>query len=311
MSFLLRGARRRSPAALVAAMCLLTAGGVRAEDPPIELMPDNSDVVSVIQVGKILKSPAFAKVQAAFPDIKLDQPLGPKTKLTPGRVQTVFVAANTEKNDVVVVVTVDGKVDLSDVRVDEEGKIEEIGDYELLVSPDGKDHCLVDDNVVAMGMADTLRAVLKRDDEAEISEELEAAWEEVDDTKPVYVVATLAALMKKAGAGLPPGFPLGPDTLSKLEAGVLTADAAEEVAFALDVYCSDAATAQQVKAVFDAVVAAQAANAQTPPPVQAALGGLKTSVEEETITLEAKVSVDLVLGLVKSQMAAKAAPPSP
>jgi len=110
---------------------------------------------------------------------------------------------------------------------------------------------------------------------------------------------------------LPPGFPLTADTLAKLEAGILTADPGEELGLNLDVLCADAATAQQVKTVFDAVVAAQAANAQTPPPIQAALGSLKTSVDEETLTIEAKVGVDLILGLATARLGIGGAAPQP
>jgi hypothetical protein len=311
MSFLLRGARRPVCAALVVALSVFTAGFVHAEDEPTELMPDNSDVVAVIQVGKILKSPALAKVKAQFPEAeaKLDQPLGPKTKLTPRQIESVFVAGNTEKQDFVAVFTMTDDIEESDFKSDEATTVETIGDYELVVTKDGNARCLIDENVVTMGPAASLRAVLKRDDDAEISEELEAAWEDVDDTKPLYVVATLAALMKKAGAGLPPGFPLTPDTLAKVEAGILTADPGEELALALDVWCADAATAQQIKGVVDAVAAAQANNPGTPPGVQATLGGLKTSLEEDVVTLEAKVGVETILGLVKAQMGAGAAPP--
>jgi hypothetical protein len=312
MSFLLRGARRPVFTAFVAALCVFTAGFVHAEDEPTELMPDNSDVVAVIQFGKILKSPAAAKVKAQFPeaDAKLDQPMGKKTKFTPRQIESAFVAGNTETKQFVGVFTMTGDVEESDVKGEEESTVETIGDYEMYVAKDGNARCLVDDRVIAMGPADTLRAVLKRNDDAEISEELEAAWEEVDDTKPVYVVATLGALMKKAGAGLPPGFPLTPDTLAKVESGNLTADPGEELSLVLALQCADEATAQQVKGVVDAVAAAQANNRGTPPGIQATLGGLKTSLEDEYVTLEAKVGVDTILDLVKAQMGAGAAPPA-
>jgi hypothetical protein len=311
MSLLLRGARRPLCAVLVAALSLFTSGFVRAEDEPTELMPDNSDVVAVIQVGRILKSPALAKVQAEFPaaDAKLDEPLGPNTKLTPRQIKSVFIAGNSEKQAFVAVFTMTEDVEESDFKQDEESTKETIGDYELVTSKNGNARCLVDDKVIAMGPVETMRAVLKRDDDAEISEELEEAWDDVDDTKPVYVVATLEALMKKAGAGLPPGFPLTPDTLAKVEAGVLTVEPGEEISAALELWCADAATAQQVKQVVDLVVQSQAANPQTPPPVQSALGSVKTSIEEETITVSAKVGVDTILTLVKAKMAAGAAPP--
>jgi 2-succinyl-5-enolpyruvyl-6-hydroxy-3-cyclohexene-1-carboxylate synthase len=312
MSFFLRGLRRPAMA-LAAVLSLFAAGFVHAEDVPTELMPEGTDIVAVIQVGKILKSPAFAKAKAKFPDVeaKLDEPMGKKTKFTPRQIESAFVAGNSETKQFVAVFTMTDDVEEAELKGDDEPAVETIGDYELYVAKDGNARCLVDDKVIAMGPTDTLRAVLKRGEEPEISEELEAAWEDVDDTKPLYVVATLEALMKKAGAGLPPGFPLTPDTLSKLEAAILTADPGEELGLNLDVWCGDAATAQQIKGIFDAVVAAQAANAQTPPPIAAALGTLKTSVDEDALTIEAKVGVDLILGLTANLGAGAAPPPNP
>jgi hypothetical protein len=311
MSFLLRGARRIAPAALVAAVCLFTAGFVRAEDEPTELMPDNADVVAKIEFAKILSSPAFKKVKEEFPqaDAKLDEPMGKKTKLTPRQIKSVFVAANTAKREFAVVMTMTTKVTEEDVRTDEVVTEEKVGDYTIYVNEAEKaSFCLIDDNTVLMAPAETLRTILKRDDDAEISDELDAAWEDVDDSKPVYVVSTLGSLMKEAGASLPPGFPLPPTTLEKVETATLTADAGEDLAIAIAVGCADEATAQQIKAILDAVVQQQAANPAAPPGVGEALGGFKTALEDSTINITLKVGVDLILSQVKAQLGGAAAP---
>jgi hypothetical protein len=305
MSFFLRGACRRAPALLATALILFGAGYAEAGDPPIELMPDNSDVVAVIDAAAILKSPAFKKVQEQYPDLgaALDKPLGKKTKLTPRQIESVFIAANVAKKDFVLVMTMTTKITRDEFRNSEDFKEEQIGDYTLLVNEkENKAVYLIDDNNVAMAQPATLRAVLKRDDDAEISEELDAAWEDVDDEQPVYAVATLGALMKMAAAQLPPGFPLTPDVLAKLEVATLNIDASEDVPLTLYIDCADAATAQQIKAFADLIVQGHKANPSGPPPVQPAIASLTATVEEETVTLESKPGVGLILMMIQQQL---------
>jgi|GEM_PF-3188072 len=313
MSCFFRGPRHARLTALAVVLSLLTAGFARAEDEPIELMVNDADVVASIQVGKFLKSAAFKKLQTENPDIAagLDKPMGKKTKLTPRQIESVFVSGNTAKQQFVAVLTMTTKIDEEDLKGDDgaEGTIEKVGDYEIHVDKDGKAHTLIDDNTVAMGPLETLKAVLKRDDDAEVSEDLDAAWEDVDDTKHVYVIATLGALMKQAAAGLPPNFPLAPGTLQKLEVATLTANAGDDLAIDLAVDCADEATAQQVKSLIDVIVNAQAGNPNAPPGVQAAAGSLKTSIEETTLNISAKVGFDLIMMSIKQQMGAGAAPP--
>jgi hypothetical protein len=314
MSFLLRHARRPVLAALVAAMSVLMPRFVQAEDePPTELMPDGSDLVAVIQVGKILKSPALAKLQADVPavKVKLDEPMGKNTKLTPRHIESVFIAANLEKKDFVLVFTMTEALKESDFDNEEGGKFETIGDYELFVEPGGRSRCQIDDRIVARGPAESLRAILKRNDDPKNTDELDVAWEEVDDTKPAYVVATLDTLAKQAAAGLPPGFPITPDLFGKLKTGMITADAAEEVALSLSIQCADAAAAEQLKGAVDTILQVSAADPGTPPPVQAAVKAFKASQEDETVTVSGKVGVDLILGMVMSKLAPPTGAPQP
>lgn len=311
---MLRLSWRRLPLFLaVATLSLLAAPRFAAADDeePIYLSPDNPDVVALIKVGEILKSPAFKKAQAAFPELtaKLDEPMGKKTKLTPRDLDTVYVFADTGKKDFVVVISLKKVVDEDEFMLDENAKMETIGDYELYIPDEDRAMSLVDDKVIAMGPAKTMRAVLKRDDDAEISDELETAWEDVDDEQHVYAVATLGNLMKLAGAALPPGFPISPDALQKLESATVTADAGEQVKINTEVNCGEAALAQQLKALIDVVIQSQAQSA--PPGVKEALGSVKSGVDEEYLTVSADVGVDLILNLVKAQMGAPAAAPAP
>jgi hypothetical protein len=315
MSFLLRGARRPVRAIVLAALSLFSTGAVRAEDPPIELMPDGSDVVAVIQIGKILKSPALAKLQADVPaaKAKLDEPMGKNTKLTPRHIESVFIAANMQKQDFVFVFTMTEALKESDFDNGEGGTFETIGDYKLFVEPAGRSRCQVGEKVVVRGPAESLRAILKRNDDAKISDELDAAWEEVDDTKPAYAVATLDALKKQAAAGLPPGFPITPELLATLESALITADVGEDLALSVEIQCADAAAAGQFKAAVETVLRVMAADPNTPPAVQGALKAFRASQEDNTVTVSAKVGTDLILGVLASSMprGALPAPPRP
>lgn len=302
--------RRFCSFSAIAALCLLAAPqfAAAADDEPIYLSPDNPDVVALIKVGDILKSPGFKQAVADSPDLaaKLDEPLGKKTKLTPRDLKTIYVFGDTAKKEFVVVITLTKDIDAEELTKGEEAKVEKIGDYELYVKAD-KDEaiCLADDKVIAFGPAATLRKVLKRDDDAEISDQLEAVWEDVDDTQHVYVVATLGNLMKMAGAGLPQGFPVTPDQLQKLTTASATAEAHKGgVKIGAEINCSEAALAAQLKALTDAVLQQQAAAA--PPPVQAVLGSVKTETDKEYLTVTLNVDVGLIMSQVQAQLPPKA-----
>jgi hypothetical protein len=298
--------RRFSLIPALAALVLVAAPRFAAaeDEEPIYLSPDNPDVVALIKVSEILKSPGFKQAAEANPDLakKLDEPIGKKTKLTPRDLKTIYVFGDTATKEFVAVITMSKEIDQDELTAGEDVKTEEIGDYELLVKA-GQDQamCLVDDYTLAAGPAATLRKVLKRDDDAEISDELEAAWEDVDDTQHIYVVATLGNLMKMAGATLPPNFPVTADQLQKLTAATLTAGATKGgVKIAADVNCSETALAAQLKALIDAILAQQAAAA--PPPVQAVLGTVKTAVDEEILSLSLNVDPALIADQVKAQL---------
>ena len=299
--------------AVVFAAALIRVPLLFAADEPLELVPDGADVVAVVQVGAIFASPAFEKATAEFPDLKKDvaKPLGEHTKLKFNQIEKMFVAGNTESMDFVLVMTMKKPVKASDVATDDDVAVEEIGDYELFVPKEDKGFVLIDENVVAIGPAKSLRAVLKRDAEAELDEDLEAAWNEVEEDSDLYVVAKLDGLMKKAAGGLPPGFPLQAEQLAKLHTAALLVDAETKLPAWLDVECEDAATAQQMKQVIDAISKAMVDQGQVPPAVAKILSTMKTSVEENYLSLEAELGIDMILGLVKQQQAAADAAPAP
>ncbi len=310
MSTIFQGMRSSCLAALLVAC---TAGSAPAADEPLDLMVDKPDVVALVQVGELLKSPGFKQLASDKPEInaKLDEPLGKKTKLTMRDLKSVFVSAVTSKQEFAVVITTSKDIGPDDVTPDEGATKETVGDYEVYVQADDKAVCLIDERTVMMAPTAVLKAILKRDDDAETTDEFEAVWEEVDDEKPVYVAATLGPLMQLAGAALPPNFPLAPPVLQKIRSGTLSAGASDGVEIALDLDCTDAETAMQLKSLIDVVVQTQAGAATTPPPIRSLLGGIKAGTDEEFLTIDVKAGIDvlLTLGMMGTPAPNAAAPP--
>ncbi|HWB09036.1 MAG TPA: hypothetical protein VG826_07425 [Pirellulales bacterium] len=297
-----------------AALCLLTVpASVRADEDSITLAPNNPDVVAVVQVADVLESPAFKKIAGEFPDlIKLDEPLGKKTKLTPRDIDSVVVTADTAKQDFVVVFNLDREFCLEDViNEDDRAKAEEIGDYTLYILTEDNALCLVDESTIAMGPAKTLRAVLARDDDAEISKELEAAIAGASDEQPIYIVATLGALAQRATGTIPQNIPVTPETIGKLKMATITADAGENaITISASLDCTDGATAEQLKSLLDALLqAALQPEANTPAECRQALGSVNSSVEGEIFAITFDVDFDLILAQIKSQLAGAAQTP--
>jgi hypothetical protein len=294
----------------VAAVSLLTASA-RADEEVIALAPDNPDVVAVVQVAEILGSPTFDRIAGEFPGvIKLDEPLSEKTKLTPRDIESVVVTADTANQDFIVVFNLGREFGLDDV-IDEEHRAdaEEIGDYTLYVLAEDNAICLVDESTIAMGPAKTLRAVLKRDGEAEISDELLAACNDIDEEQPIFVAATLGALTQRAADAIPQGIPLTPETLGKLKIATVTANASDNaVSISANLNCTDEATAGQFKSLLDTVLqGALQQSANTPAEARQTLSTVNASVEGEYFTITFDVGLDLILAQIKSQIGAGAA----
>jgi hypothetical protein len=298
--------------AAAAALCLLTSSA-RADEDAITLAPNNPDVVAVVQVADILQGPAFKKIAAQFPDLagKLDEPLGKKTKLTVRDIESVVVTADTAKQDFVVVFNLARECGLDDV-IDDEHRTnpEEIGDYTLYVLAEDNALCLVDESTIAMGPAKSMRAILERDDDAEISDELEAAIASADDEQPIYIVAALGSLAQRATGAIPQHIPLTPETIGKLKIATITANAGETaITVGASLNCTDSATAEQIKTLLDAVLhAALQPEANTPAEARQTLSTLNSSVDGELFTISFDVGFDVILAQVKSQLTAAPTP---
>jgi len=291
----------------VTAGCLfLFAGLARAEEQGFELAPNNPDVLALIEVGQIIDSPAFAKITSAFPEVAqaLDQPLDKSTKLTPRSFGSIFVAANTEKQDFVIVFNLTEEVELDEVLSDEQqSKGTMIGEYTLYSLDNGQALCLVDETTIAVGPQKSLTAVLKRDDEAELSETLSAAWENIDGEQQIYVVATLDKLVKQGAAAIPAGLPITPEILGNLKTATFTATTDKKnVTLSAGLDCTDAGTANQLKGLLDLVLRGAQQDENTPAELKQVLRGLKPSTDEEILSVDFQIGFELLLEQFKGQI---------
>lgn len=286
---------------------VMFAFAVRGEDEVgLALAPDNADVLAVVEVGKIIDSSAFKHLESQFPDIakKLDEPLGPHTKLTPRQIESVFVAVNTSKEEFVVVLSLTDEIEAKDLVAPEKlAKATKVGGYRLIPAEDNMVVCLIDESTIAVAAHKTLTAILKRDDEAEVSDELAEAWDNINADQHVNVVATLDKLAKLGAASIPEGFPITPEVLAKLKTATFSATA-QKKAFALHttLNCTDTKTANQLKGLLDIVILGAQQDKSTPDELKQVLKALKSEANEDSLTINVKIGFDLLLEQFKGQL---------
>lgn len=285
----------------------MLATTVRGEDElGLALAPDNADVLAVVEVGKIIDSPAFKQLESQLPDVakKLDEPLGKDTKLTARNIESIFVAANTTKQEFVIVITLNEELAIKDLlTADKRANATKVGDYTLYSVDNDQVICLVDETTIAIAPKKTLTAVLKRDDEAEVSDELAEAWDSIDADQHINVVATLDKLVKQGAGALPEGFPITPDVLAKLKTATFSATA-QKKAFALSttLNCTDTKTANQLKGLLDIVILGAQQDKSTSAELKQVLKALKSEADEDSLTINVNVGFDLLLEQFKGQL---------
>ncbi|WP_254513930.1 hypothetical protein [Anatilimnocola floriformis] len=292
--------------AAIASCLVLFAGFARAEEQGLELAPNNPDVLALVEVGKIIDSPLFAKITSAYPEVAkaLDQPLEKDSKLTPRSFSSIFVAANTEKQDFVIVFNLTQETEIDAVLSEEQQtKGTKIGEYTLYTLTNGQALCLVDETTIAVGPAKTLTAVLKRDDEAEVSEALSSAWENIGDDQQIYIVATLDKLVKQGASQIPAGLPITPEMLANLKIATFTANTDKKnLTLTAGLDCTNADTANQLKALLDLGMRAAQQDETTPAEVKEVLRSVKAKTDEETLTINFQVGFEQLLEQFKGQI---------
>ena len=292
--------------AAVASCLFLFAGLARAEEPSFELAPNNPDVLALIEVGQIIDSPLFAKITSAYPEVAkaLDQPLDKTTKLTPKSFGSIFVAANTEKQDFVIVFNLTEETELDAVLSEEQqAKGTKIGEHTLYTLENGQSLVLFDETTIAVGPTKSLTAVLKRNGEAEVAESLSDAFENIDDDQQIYIVATLDKLVKQAASQIPAGLPITPEMLANLKVATFMATTDKKnLTLTAGLDCTDAETANQLKALLDLGLRAAQQDETTPPEVKQVLKSLKAKTDEETLTVNFQVGFEQLLEQFKGQI---------
>lgn len=309
MLCLIPAAARRSLAALTATCALLVSGLARAEDAAdanLTLAPDNADVLAIVEVAQIVDSPALQQIVKQFPAIakQLDQPLNKETKLTPRKIDSVFVAANTTSQDFVIVINLNDEIEIDDLLTEtQQAKSTKIGEHALFALEQGQSLCLVDETTIAVGPQKSLTAVLKRDGEAKLAEALAAAGENIDEDQQISVVAKLDKLVKQNSTAVPAGLPITPETLAKLQTLTFTAKTdAKLLTLAANLDCTDAETANQLKGVLDILLQTAQKDASTPAEIKQALRSLKASTEDEVLAIDFSTDINVLIEQFKAQI---------
>lgn len=299
----------------IAALCLSTATVAGADFEPTAFAPDNADLVAVIQVAEILDSPAFKQLAAQFPEIagKLDEPLGPRTKITPRDFESIFVAADTASKDFVAVISLANEFKADEIIGEEEAKSETVGDYTLYIHRDDSALCVIDASTVVAGPAQTLRAVLERNDEPEISDELETAWDSVDDEQQIYIAATLGSHFVEYAGRVTSGPPFTPENLAKLKFATCTLNAGDnEISVSASVNCTDEATAERFKSLLNVIAqGSQQPDVNMPANVKYIFASIKSSVDEATLSVGFDVDLDTIVSQIRTQLAGLAPTQTP
>jgi hypothetical protein len=295
---------------VASAVCaLLVSSFARAEDDAdsnLTLAPDNSDVLAVVEFADIIKSPAFQQIAKQFPTIakQLDQPLNKETKLTPRKIDSVFVAANTTSQDFVVVINLNDEIEIDDLLSEtQQAKETKIGDYSLFALEQDQTLCLVDESTIAVGPKKTLTAVLKRGGEAKLAEVLTSAWENIDENQQISIVAKLDKVVKQNSSAIPAGLPITPEMLAKLQTLTFNATTdAKQLTLSANLDCTDAETANQLKGLLDIILKGAQQDSNTPAEIKQALRGLKSSTDEEILAIDYSTDINLLIEQFKAQI---------
>jgi hypothetical protein len=238
--------------AILLAGCLTPLGAAQAQGLPAPLLPDGTAAAAFFPVADILAAPGFQAVRAKLADrgAQLDKPLNPKAKLTLADLESVLVAADGTGKNYVMIVTLREDSNEENFNVDTNDKSETVGDYDLYEIGGERAACLVDGRTLLLGPTDTVRTIMRRPGDAEISAELASAWSDAGQ-KPAFGAALGTMIGKQAGAMLPAALPVG-DVFAKIENVTATFDVADPLAVNVTIRCADASAAMQLKGLADA-----------------------------------------------------------
>jgi hypothetical protein len=178
-----------------------TAVAAWAESLPTRLFPDGTNFVAAFRIDKILESPAVKKSLPKLPDLAggLEKPVEPKLSLTPRDVESVVFAFDGIKRRAVLVVRLKKDADRSVVNIDANEPPETVGDYEVRLIGPGRAVCLVDSRTLVIAGPEILREVLVRKGSAKLPDELSAALNQIDVSKPAYFATTGDFLLQNLG----------------------------------------------------------------------------------------------------------------
>ena len=315
----------------VGAKLLFSGASAFASD--LRFLPSNCAAIGSARMDEIVKSPLYqdvlTQVKAAAgkddPTLELEQTFGLSLN---DLVRVTFGVADNGK-DGAIVVTTNKPVTAGDLKgklkrnpatldIDSEGMLKlepvplkevKVGSYTMHQEDDEiseRAFCIVDPNTIVYGEPGPLKAILERDKKADLSADMQAALDQVDQARPLFVAVNVKGLMAGAakdwlkgleppvaddlGGVVPPDRSrapgLGPMAALVGKVDMVTLDAAigTDTQLSVVVVCQDSGVADEIRKAADGLRALGKLSSGLPPDLVKLIDGVKITASGTKVT---------------------------
>jgi hypothetical protein len=224
--------------------------------PEYKYLPDNCQMVAVVNLEEILESDAYKQAKKEVPEMEKSINDDKQFGISASNIVRIVAGGNfegKEGGDGVVVLRTKSAVKASDIESKKAPtKYKQIkeGDY-TIYHADGQfgadAFCVADDKTVLIGKKDTLVKVLRRDKKPEFSEGLKNAMKQVSFKKSVALavdVKSLQSKMPKSNPGEPFDFN---DFVGKAEGVGVQIEMGSDIDMTVTVLCKDDKSAEDLR----------------------------------------------------------------
>ena len=270
----------------------------------LRYLPDDPDFVVSADVSGIVSSAAGQKIKARTAGLlsTLNGKMPVNSKFKPEDVGRVTFGGRASDHSGSGIIHMNRACTATDFFGTDNAVKETIGQYRIRVNGNMA-YCLLDDRTIAIGTEPLLRQALERNGSAKLSDDLQAAMNEVDFAKSLAVASSAKQL---AAAGAIPG------GMSGIRGIALEADIGDDIRFEGVAVCKDAATADQMKKMADGALAGlKLGAAQMPPEAAKLLAALEVSNPGSTVRATLTIEVETLLSLIDKLRPVGALPGGP
>jgi len=303
------------------------AGAPLNLDPVLAYMPADFDAIVVIDVQRIVASPAWQSALQTIPTLAKgleDTPLvGDLAGIDLSNVKAIYEAVRFGKDTVFVITThqpvpreelIVG-MDVIEFREVQVGSrtIYEGESFARFMSPaadssepsgpvfdgSGRSYCLVEPNVLVCTSAQDLQAILESGGASQLPAKLQAALAMADATAPIVIAVNFASMAQEADSRRSDPFAQALATNAQLLGGHISLDG--DVTARLTLTCRDAQAADELKKLADGGLIMAKNDERAPPQALDIINSIQLVAESNQIKGTASVPVATITGLIASE----------